>query len=365
VQVWQCPEGHIICGSCAARPELLVCPQCRVSLAGILSRNRALEDLSRRTFPREAESAARARGRARGRGGEGPSASRGPRPGARARGRRAPAGSAMAAVDQNIDFRYLRQRAAGPDIPGLVEPSLGELLGRGAVTDTRSSDEDGGYDLTSEVFLENVDDEFMPNFPAPDSGPGAGGGQVPVTVSAGRSAALVQRMNQFRLGTSPRHTHRRYHSVESLHCFQHSPRISFQHSPRISFQHSPRISCARTRRSSPPSGNRARARAGQLEAEEEERDEWEDSGADMDTRFDSVMNMIPSKLTTGASAVSPAHVGQAAGRAPRTAEPGAGRGARGQGPTYRARWGPGGAGGTVCRYSRHGSGDTRQARTMR
>ena len=23
-QVWQCPEGHIICGSCADRPELLV-----------------------------------------------------------------------------------------------------------------------------------------------------------------------------------------------------------------------------------------------------------------------------------------------------------------------------------------------------
>ena len=52
LQVWQCPEGHIVCGSCADRPELLVCPQCRVSLAGMLSRNRALEDLSRRTFPR-------------------------------------------------------------------------------------------------------------------------------------------------------------------------------------------------------------------------------------------------------------------------------------------------------------------------
>ena len=28
-QVWQCPEGHIICGSCVDRPEVRVCPQCR------------------------------------------------------------------------------------------------------------------------------------------------------------------------------------------------------------------------------------------------------------------------------------------------------------------------------------------------
>ena len=77
LQVWQCPEGHIICGSCADRPELLVCPQCRVSLAGMLSRNRALEDLSRRTFPREAEAAAQAAARERERGrGEGSEAVR-------------------------------------------------------------------------------------------------------------------------------------------------------------------------------------------------------------------------------------------------------------------------------------------------
>ena len=94
MQVWQCPEGHIICGSCADRPELLVCPQCRVSLAGMLSRsdlllvtvlshllpcfrNRALEDLSRRTFPREAEAAALAAARERERGrGEGSEAGR-------------------------------------------------------------------------------------------------------------------------------------------------------------------------------------------------------------------------------------------------------------------------------------------------
>ena len=70
-----------------------MCPQCRVSLAGMLSRyyltfipvfyllsfsrNRALEDLSRRTFPREAEAAALAAARDRERGrGEGSEAGR-------------------------------------------------------------------------------------------------------------------------------------------------------------------------------------------------------------------------------------------------------------------------------------------------
>jgi len=51
IQVWQCPEGHIICGRCAARPELLVCPQCRQPVDGKMSRNRALEDLSSHIFP--------------------------------------------------------------------------------------------------------------------------------------------------------------------------------------------------------------------------------------------------------------------------------------------------------------------------
>lgn len=31
-----------------------MCPQCRISLTGQLSRNRALEDLARKTFPKEA-----------------------------------------------------------------------------------------------------------------------------------------------------------------------------------------------------------------------------------------------------------------------------------------------------------------------
>jgi len=47
-QVWQCPEGHILCGSCSAKPEVLICPQCRVELAGRLSRNRVLEEMARK-----------------------------------------------------------------------------------------------------------------------------------------------------------------------------------------------------------------------------------------------------------------------------------------------------------------------------
>jgi len=49
-QVWQCPEGHILCGFCSAKPEVLVCPQCRVKLAGRLSRSRVLEEMARKMF---------------------------------------------------------------------------------------------------------------------------------------------------------------------------------------------------------------------------------------------------------------------------------------------------------------------------
>jgi len=49
-QVWQCPEGHILCGSCSAKPEVQVCPQCRVGLAGRLSRGRVLEEMARKIF---------------------------------------------------------------------------------------------------------------------------------------------------------------------------------------------------------------------------------------------------------------------------------------------------------------------------
>ena len=50
-----------MCGDCAERPELEICPQCRVVLAGRLSRNRALEELARKTFPREEEESRRLR----------------------------------------------------------------------------------------------------------------------------------------------------------------------------------------------------------------------------------------------------------------------------------------------------------------
>ena len=48
-----------MCGDCAERPELEICPQCRVVLAGRLSRNRALEELARKTFSYEEEAAGR------------------------------------------------------------------------------------------------------------------------------------------------------------------------------------------------------------------------------------------------------------------------------------------------------------------
>ena len=46
-----------MCQYCADRPELTICPQCRVPLSGQMSRNRALEELARRTFPGEQETA--------------------------------------------------------------------------------------------------------------------------------------------------------------------------------------------------------------------------------------------------------------------------------------------------------------------
>lgn len=114
----------------------------------------------------------------------------------------------------------------------------------------------------------------MPNFPQPDAAirSGAGSGST-------RSAALVQRMNSFRLGTSPRHTH----------------------------NNSPRHAQRRHRRTSPvPPTRAARSGAGPrgmvdprgaLEDEEEEEDEggedWEDVPERDSGRFDMVMNMIP------------------------------------------------------------------------
>ena len=45
VQVFQCPQGHVLCEQCKSRPELTSCPQCRVSLVNVNIRNRTLERL--------------------------------------------------------------------------------------------------------------------------------------------------------------------------------------------------------------------------------------------------------------------------------------------------------------------------------
>ena len=50
----QCPEGHVICWSCKIRPELKGCPQCRVVKYRNFSRNRILEEVSRKMFSEEA-----------------------------------------------------------------------------------------------------------------------------------------------------------------------------------------------------------------------------------------------------------------------------------------------------------------------
>jgi len=45
LKVFQCPEGHVFCEICKARPEMTYCPECRVSLVGVQIRNRTLEKL--------------------------------------------------------------------------------------------------------------------------------------------------------------------------------------------------------------------------------------------------------------------------------------------------------------------------------
>eukprot|EP00092_Neocalanus_flemingeri_P036005 GFUD01039204.1.p1 GENE.GFUD01039204.1~~GFUD01039204.1.p1 ORF type:complete len:586 (-),score=215.93 GFUD01039204.1:142-1899(-) len=174
LQVWQCPEGHIICGSCVDRPELRVCPQCRISLTGQLSRNRALEDLARKTFPREAEKEAKKKNRAgtravgnrqgqnRNRGGGGA-------------GRRQ--AQVQSQVDQLINFSHLGMEFS-------------------------SDFDDDSYDLTSELFLENVDDEFMPNFPSSISPPPSLAWRGPPSTRP-RTSAMIQRINSIRLRNSP------------------------------------------------------------------------------------------------------------------------------------------------------------------
>ena len=58
-----------MCETCAYRPEMVHCSQCRTPLYAYdgtvkLSRNRALEELARRTFPATEEETAVGRGRA-------------------------------------------------------------------------------------------------------------------------------------------------------------------------------------------------------------------------------------------------------------------------------------------------------------
>ena len=332
LQVWQCPEGHIICGSCADRPELLVCPQCRVSLAGVLSRNRALEDLSRRTFPREAEAAALAAAREREAGGGGGSETttrdrnsyipsfrrvadevvsrefpqwsrstatrndtRGTGGGQPRAGRAGRRQQPTSQVDQNIDFRYLLAPRTDPRAllqatPGLVSPPPPGLLPPGLVS--ASSDEEGGYDLTSEVFLENVDDETMPNFPQADSTVRSGAGS-----GSSRSSALVQRMNSFRLGTSPRHTHS-------------SPRNAQRRHLQAVWSIPPSTRAARS-----GAGSREVADPrGALEDEEEDGEDevgedWEDL-PERESTFDMLRNMIPASHGSSRAARSSDRTGR-------------------------------------------------------
>merc|ERR1712190_99643 len=47
-KIFQCREGHIICDTCKANPNLKTCPMCRISFSNNLtSRNRSLEELAR------------------------------------------------------------------------------------------------------------------------------------------------------------------------------------------------------------------------------------------------------------------------------------------------------------------------------
>ena len=73
-----------MCESCAYRPEMVHCSQCRTPLYGYdgtvkLTRNRALEELARRTFPVLEEESTGGRGRSRGIRGRGTVRGRGGR----------------------------------------------------------------------------------------------------------------------------------------------------------------------------------------------------------------------------------------------------------------------------------------------
>jgi len=218
LQVWQCPEGHIICGSCVDRPELRVCPQCRMTLSGKLSRNRALEDLARKTYPKEAEREAKKKARA------GAGTGGGNRNNLN-RSRRNPHGG-QGQVDQLINFSYL-----GMDL-------------------LPSDFDDDSYDLTSELFLENVDDQFMPNFPSNISPPATQAWRGPPP-SRPRTSAMIQRINSIRLRNSPGQRRRTSPEVYPGQRRRLSPASQFlatgSHSPAVASPTSSPVSNSPTR----------------------------------------------------------------------------------------------------------------------
>jgi len=231
LQVWQCPEGHIICGSCVDRPELRVCPQCRISLTGQLSRNRALEDLARKTYPREAEKEAKKKNR-----------------------------SGAGSSSRGVGSRHLQQRnraaALGNRRLGQVQSQVDQLINFShlGMELTHSDFDDDVYDLTSELFLENVDDEFMPNFPSSISPPPSLTWRGS-TASRPRTSAMIQRINSIRLRNSPGQRRRTSPEVFPGHRQRHSPSSPFH----ANGGNSPALAASPT--ASPSSNSPTRARS--------------------------------------------------------------------------------------------------------
>ena len=63
--------------------------------------------------------------------------------------------------------------------------------------------DDDSYDLTSELFLENVDDAFMPNFPSSISSPASPSSWSDSSRRRPRNTAMMQRINSARQRNSP------------------------------------------------------------------------------------------------------------------------------------------------------------------
>ena len=47
LQIWQCAQGHAVCGGCYSRPEVRKCPTCR---QGIVGRATTMEKISATLF---------------------------------------------------------------------------------------------------------------------------------------------------------------------------------------------------------------------------------------------------------------------------------------------------------------------------